>query len=52
LIPTGTDTRYWYNWIFTFYYENKIEIKFLKGRLKFGNAKTSASFPSVVIVYK
>jgi len=52
LIPSRTDTRYWHNWIFPLYYENKIEIRFLKGRLKFGNAKTSAPFPSVVIVYK
>ena len=27
-------------------------IRFIKGRLKFGNSKNSAPFPSAVIIYK
>lgn len=47
LIPARTDTRYWHNWIF-----NKAsEIRFVKGRLKFGGEKNSAPFPSAVIVF-
>lgn len=52
LIPSRTDTKYWHEWIFPLYYKNKIEIRFLKGRLKFGNATNSAPFPSAVIVYR
>lgn len=47
LIPSRTDTRYWHDWIF-----NKAsEIRFVKGRLKFGGEKNSAPFPSAVIVF-
>lgn len=30
----------------------KAEIRFIKGRLKFGNSKNSAPFPSMVVIYK
>ena len=47
LIPSRTDTKYWHDLIF-----NKAsEIRFIKGRLKFGNSKNSAPFPSAIIVY-
>ena len=52
LIPSRTDTRYWHDYIFPLYYENRIEIRFLKGRLKFGNSKNSAPFPSALIIFK
>lgn len=54
LIPSRTDTQYWHNYIFPLYYDGSgdVEIRFLKGRLKFGNAKNSAPFPSAVIIYK
>lgn len=52
LIPSRTDTTYWHEYIFPLYYQNNIEIRFLKGRLKFGNSKNSAPFPSAVIVFK
>lgn len=48
LIPARTDTSYWHEYIF-----NKADdIRFIKGRLKFGDGKNSAPFPSAVIVYK
>lgn len=48
LIPARTDTTYWHDYIF-----NKAsDIRFLKGRLKFGDSKNSAPFPSAIIVYK
>ena len=46
LIPARPDTRYWHDYIF-----GKASIYFVKGRLKFGNGKNSAPFPSAVIVY-
>ncbi len=52
LIPSRTDTQYWHDWIFPAQKAGYCEIRFLKGRLKFGNAKNSAPFPSAVIVYK
>ena len=48
LIPARTDTRYWHNFIFP--YAN--DIKFLKGRLKFGNGKNPAPFPSAIVEFK
>jgi hypothetical protein len=47
LIPSRTDTRYWHDYIM-----KANEIRFLRGRLKFGNSKHSAPFPSAVIVFK
>ncbi|MGW9934357.1 DNA N-6-adenine-methyltransferase [Staphylococcus sp. HMSC068C09] len=48
LIPARTDTTYWHDFIF----DKADDIRFLRGRLKFGNSKNSAPFPSAVIVYK
>ncbi len=46
LIPSRTDTRAWHD-----YCMKATEIRFIKGRLKFGDAKNSAPFPSAVIVF-
>src|SRR4051812_41673721 len=46
LIPARTDTKYWHEYV---QYAN--EIRFLKGRLKFGDSKNSAPFPSAVVVF-
>ena len=48
LIPASTDTMYWHDFIF----DKADDIRFLKGRLKFGNGKNSAPFPSAIVVYK
>ena len=48
LIPARTDTTYWHNYIFG----KALDIRFLKGRLKFGDSKNSAPFPSAIVVYK
>jgi site-specific DNA-methyltransferase (adenine-specific) len=47
LIPARTDTRYFHEYIY-----HKAEIRFIKGRLKFGDATQSAPFPSMVVIYK
>jgi phage N-6-adenine-methyltransferase len=47
LIPSRTDTRYWHDYIM-----KATEIRFIKGRLKFGESKNSAPFPSAIIVFK
>jgi len=46
LIPSRTDTRWWHNYIM-----RAKEIRFIKGRLKFGGSKNSAPFPSCVVVF-
>ena len=48
LIPARTDTTYWHDFIFG----KANDIRFLKGRLKFGNSKNSAPFPSAIVVYQ
>ena len=47
LIPARTDTSYFHDYI----YKKAKEIRFVKGRLKFGNSKNSAPFPSMVVVF-
>ena len=46
LLPVRTDTRWFHSWVI-----GKAEIRFLKGRLKFGDAVNSAPFPSMIVVY-
>lgn len=47
LIPARTDTKAFHEYIY-----GKAEIRFLKGRLHFGNSKQPAPFPSMVVVYR
>lgn len=47
LLPARTDTRWFHEYIY-----NKAEIRFLKGRLKFGNSINSAPFPSMIVIFK
>ena len=46
LIPARTDTRWFHDYIY-----HKAEVRFLKGRLKFGDAKYNAPFPSMIVVF-
>lgn len=47
LIPARTDTKWFHEYIYKI-----AEIRFIKGRLKFGNSNNSAPFPSMVVVFK
>ena len=47
LIPVRTDTKYFHEYI----YKKAKEIRFVKGRLKFGCSKNSAPFPSMVVIF-
>jgi|SRR5215471_12136810 len=47
LLPARTDTR-WFHRVCLPYAQ---EIRFLRGRLKFGGALTGAPFPSMVVVF-
>ena len=48
LIPARTDTKWFHEYV---YKKPNVEIRFIKGRLKFGNSDNSAPFPSMVIVF-
>jgi len=47
LIASRTDTRWWHN-----YCMKAKEIRFIKGRLKFGDAVNSAPFPSAIVIFR
>ena len=46
LIPSRTDTAAWHD-----YCMKADEIRFIRGRLKFGGSKNSAPFPSAIIIF-
>lgn len=46
LLPARTDTQWFHKYIY-----HKHEIRFLKGRLKFGNSKNPAPLPSMIVVF-
>lgn len=46
LIPSRTDTKWWHD-----YAMKAAEIRFLRGRLRFGDSKNSAPFPSAIVVF-
>ena len=46
LLPARTDTRWFHEYIY-----GEAEIRFIKGRLKFGDSKNSAPFPSMVVIF-
>lgn len=52
LLPARTDTRWWHNHIWNERGPRYgVQVRFLKGRLKFGGSKNSAPFPSCVVVF-
>src|ERR1700692_748933 len=48
LAHARTDTRWFHDWV----YGKADEIRFIRGRLKFGDGRQSAPFPSLVAVYR
>ena len=48
LLPSRTDTQWWHSYVIA----HAAEVRFIKGRLKFGGSKNSAPFPSVVVVFR
>lgn len=47
LVPARTDTKWFHAYVL-----GKAEVRFVKGRLKFGGCKNSAPFPSMLVVYR
>jgi len=46
LIPARTDTRWWHEYVALG------EVRFVKGRLRFGDLSAPAPFPSAVVVFR
>jgi phage N-6-adenine-methyltransferase len=46
LVPARTDTDWWQD------YASRGDQRFLQGRLRFGDAESSAPFPSAVVVFR
>ncbi len=47
LVPARTDTKWFHDYVAFYGYE----IRFVKGRLKFGGGKNSAPFPSMLVIF-
>ena len=47
LVPARTDTRWFHDYVYGI-----AEIRFIKGRLKYGNAKWNAPFPSMIVIFR
>jgi phage N-6-adenine-methyltransferase len=53
LVPSRTDTKWWHEHVWNHDKpRDGVEVRFLKGRVKFGEGKNSAPFPSVVIIFR
>lgn len=46
LLPARTDTKWWHD------YCMRGEMRFIRGRLKFGGSKWNAPFPNAVVIFK
>ena len=46
LVPARTDTAWWHE------YAIKGDVRFLRGRLKFGGSENNAPFPNAVVVFR
>lgn len=47
LLPARTDTKWFHGYIY-----GKAEVRFVKGRLKFGGSQYNAPFPNMVVVFR
>lgn len=47
LLPARTDTKWFHDYIY-----GKAEIRFVRGRIKFGGCVNNAPFPSMIVVFR
>ncbi len=55
LLPARTDTKWFHDYIWDEYRQKpktNVQIRFIKGRLKFKGAVNSAPFPSMIVVFR
>lgn len=48
LVPARTDTKWWHDYINR---NPNAQVRFFRGRLKFGSSKNSAPFPSALVIF-
>lgn len=46
LLPASTDTTWWHDYV-----AKAQEVRFVRGRLKFGDSNNAAPFPSAVVIF-
>lgn len=47
LLPSRTDTHWWHEYV-----TKADEVRFVRGRVRFGNATASAPFPLAIVVFR
>ena len=47
LVPARTDTAWFHDYVY-----GQAEIRFIRGRLKFGGSNNSAPFPSMLVIWR
>ena len=47
LLFANTDTKWFHDWIY-----HKAEVRFIKGRLKFGGGRVNSPKPSMVVIFR
>lgn len=47
LLPVSTDTGWFHDYIY-----GKAEIRFIRGKVRFGDAKWTARFPSMIVIFR
>lgn len=47
LLPSRTDTRWFHDYIY-----GKAEVRFIRGRLKFGGCDNPAPFPNMLVIWR
>jgi site-specific DNA-methyltransferase (adenine-specific) len=55
LVPSRTDTRWFHTHVWdavSLRPQPHVEIRFLRGRLKFGDGRGSAPFPSMIVIFR
>lgn len=55
LVPSRTDTAWWHQYVWdtdTHRPQPHVEVRFIKGRLRSGNATSGAPFPSVLVIFR
>lgn len=48
LVPARTDTKWWHDYINR---NPNAQVRFFRGRLKFGSSENSAPFPSALVIF-
>lgn len=49
LLASRTDVKWFHKYI---YNKPNVEVRFIKGRLHFGDSKNSAPFPSMIVIFR